>query len=361
MKIGILTGGGDCPGLNAVIRGAVRAATHKYKWEVIGFLNGYKGLVENRSRPLTSAAVSGLLDRGGTIIGTSNVDNPFSFAEIVNGKRTLRDASDDVVRTYKEHKLDALIVVGGDGTLSIALRLCKEKGLNIVGVPKTIDNDLSATDYTFGFDTAVGIVTDAVDRIKTTAESHERVMVVEVMGRDTGWIALFSGIASGAHIILIPEIPYDLGKMVEKIYERETLGKHFCVVLAAEGAKPIGGDVTVKRHVNDPSMGIRLGGVANVVAKQVEDLTGIDTRVVTLGHVQRGGTPSAFDRILCSRLGVCAMDMVAKKQFGMMACLKTPEIKAVPLEQAAINRKVSPDDPMIAEARATGISFGDGL
>jgi 6-phosphofructokinase 1 len=359
MRIGIITGGGDCPGLNAVIRAAVRTATGHYKWEVLGFLNGYKGLVENRFRKLDSSAVSGLLDRGGTIIGTSNMDNPFKFAEMVNGQRTYRDASDDVVKTYKENNLDGLIVVGGDGTLGIALKLCREKGLNIVGVPKTIDNDLSATDYTFGFDTAVGIVTDAVDRIKTTAESHERVMVVEVMGRDTGWIALFAGLASGAHIILIPEIPYTLEKVVTKIYERETIGKHFCVVLVSEGAKPVGGHITIKRTVNDPSMGIRLGGVGNVIAQQIEDLTGIDTRVVTLGHVQRGGTPSAFDRILCTRLGVEAANMIHRKEFGMMACLKTPDIKSVPLEQAAINRKVNPNDPMISEAKACGISFGD--
>ncbi|MBI3580573.1 MAG: ATP-dependent 6-phosphofructokinase [Nitrospinae bacterium] len=360
MRIGILTGGGDCPGLNAVIRSAVRAATGRHKWEVVGFLNGYKGLVENRFRPLDSATVSGLLDRGGTIIGTSNVDNPYKFAETVDGKRSYRDASEDVVRTYKEHNLGGLIVVGGDGTLGIARQLYKEKGLNIVGVPKTIDNDLSATDYTFGFDTAVGIVTDAVDRIKTTAESHERVMVVEVMGRDTGWIALFSGLASGAHIILIPEIPYDLRHVVTKIYERATIGKHFCVILVSEGAKPAGGQVTVKRHVDDPSMGIRLGGVGNVIAGQIEELTGIDTRVVTLGHVQRGGTPSSFDRILCTRLGVEAVNMIADGKFGMMACLKTPRIEIVPLEQAAMNRKVNPNDQMIAEAKACGISFGDG-
>ncbi len=359
MKIGILTGGGDCPGLNAVIRSAVRTATDHYKWEVVGFLNGYKGLVENKTRPLDSRAVSGLLARGGTMIGTSNVDNPYAFKEIINGSRVTHDVSDRVVKTYEANGLDGLIIIGGDGTLATALKLYKEKGLNIVGVPKTIDNDLSATDYTFGFDTAVNIVTEAVDRIKTTAESHDRAMVVEVMGRDTGWIALHSGLASGAHIIVIPEIPYDIEKIAEKIYERKSKGKHFSVVLVSEGAKPLGGNITVKRLVDDPSNAVRLGGVGNVLADQIEALTKIETRVVTLGHVQRGGKPSAFDRILCTRLGVEAVNMVANKEFGKMACLKTPFIKSVPLEESAHNRKVDPSDQMIGEARASGISFGD--
>ncbi len=359
MKIGILTGGGDCPGLNAVIRSAVKTASEHYHWEVVGFLNGYKGLLENKSRPLTGDNVSGLLLRGGTILGTSNRDNPFKYNEIHNGSKVTHDASDRVVNTYKAHDLDALIVVGGDGTLSTALKLYKEKGLNIIGVPKTIDNDLSATDYTFGFDTAVGIVTDAIDRIKTTAESHDRVMVVEVMGRDTGWIALYSGLAGGAHIILIPEIPYTLEKVCQKIYERKAKGRNFSIVMVAEGAKPEGGDVTVRRIVDDPTTGVRLGGVGNVVADQIEEMTGIETRTVVLGHVQRGGRPSSFDRILCTRLGVEAVHMVNRMEFGMMACLRTPDITAVPLEQAAINRKVSTGDQMILAARSTGISFGD--
>lgn len=359
MKVGILTGGGDCPGLNAVIRSAVKTAEEHYHWDVIGFLNGYKGLIENKSRPLTGDNVGGLLLRGGTILGTSNRDNPYNYIEIVGGKKITHDVSDRVVATYKSNGLDALIIVGGDGTLSTALKLYKEKGLNIIGVPKTIDNDLSATDYTFGFDTAVGIVTDAVDRIQTTAESHDRAMVVEVMGRDTGWIALYSGLASGAHIILIPEIPYTIEKVCQKIYERKGKGKHFSIVLVAEGAKPVGGSVTIKRVVDDPTTGARYGGVANVVADQIEAATGIETRTVVLGHIQRGGKPSAFDRVLCTRLGVEAVHMTNRKEFGKMACLRTPDIKAVPLEEAAKNRKVSPGDQVIVAARSTGISFGD--
>ena len=359
MKIGILTGGGDCPGLNAVIRSAVKTAEEHYHWDVIGFLNGYKGLIENKMRPLTGDNVGGLLLRGGTILGTSNRDNPYKYIEVVGGNKVTHDVSDRVVNAYKSNGLDALIIVGGDGTLSTALQLYKEKGLNIIGVPKTIDNDLSATDYTFGFDTAVGIVTDAVDRIQTTAESHDRAMVVEVMGRDTGWIALYSGLASGAHIILIPEIPYTIEKVCQKIYERKGKGRHFSIVLVAEGAKPVGGHVTIKRMVDDPTMGARYGGVANVVADQIEAATGIETRTVVLGHVQRGGKPSAFDRVLCTRLGVEAVHMVYRKEFGFMACLRTPDITAVPLEQAAINRKVSPGDQAIVAARSTGISFGD--
>ncbi len=359
MKIGILTGGGDCPGLNAVIRSAVKTAQECYHWDVIGFNNGYKGLIENKSRPLSGDNVGGLLLRGGTILGTSNRDNPYKYIEVIGGKKITHDVSDRVVAAYKSNGLDALIIIGGDGTLSTALQLYKEKGINIIGVPKTIDNDLSATDYTFGFDTAVGIVTEAVDRIQTTAESHDRAMVVEVMGRDTGWIALYSGLASGAHIILIPEIPYTIEKVCQKIYERKGKGRNFSIVLVAEGAKPLGGTVTIKRMVDDPTMGTRYGGVANVVADQIEAATGIETRTVVLGHVQRGGKPSAFDRVLCTRLGVEAVHMVQRKQFGMMACLRTPHIKAVPLEEAAKNRKVSPDDQVILTARSTGISFGD--
>lgn len=359
MRVGILTGGGDCPGLNAVIRSAVRTADQHYRWEVIGFFNGYKGLIENKCKPFTANTVSGILPRGGTILGTSNKDNPYAYVEKIDGKNVTHDVSDRVVETYRKNNLDAFIIIGGDGTLSTALKLYKEKGLNIVGVPKTIDNDLSATDYTFGFDTAVNIVTDAIDRLKTTAESHDRVMVVEVMGRDAGWIALYAGVAGGGHIILIPEIPYDVEKIAQKIYERKASGKHFSIVVVSEGAKPLGGEITIKRKVDDPTTSYRLGGVGNVVGDKIEQLTGIDTRVTILGHIQRGGTPSAFDRLLCTRLGAEAAHMVNRKEFGMMACLRTPNITSVPLESAAKNRKVSPDDQVILAARSVGISFGD--
>ena len=358
MKIGILTGGGDCPGLNAVIRGAVKTAVSTYQSEIIGFLHGFKGLIVNKSRPLGWKDVGGLLPRGGTIIGTSNRDNPFAYGETIGGKRVVHDVSDRVVETCKKNSLDALITIGGDGTLSTALKLSK-KGINIVGVPKTIDNDLSATDYTFGFDTAVNIVTEAIDRLKTTAESHDRVIVLEVMGRDAGWIALFAGLAGGAHIILIPEIPYDIDKVAQKIYERKGKGKHFSIVMVSEGAKPVGGDVTVKRVVDDPTTAVRLGGVGEQVGSMIEEITNIDTRVTVLGHIQRGGTPSAFDRILSTRLGIEAVHMAHRGQFGMMACLHTPNIEAVPLEEAAITRLVPIDDSRITAARSIGISFGD--
>ncbi len=358
MNIGILTGGGDCPGLNAVIRGAVRTAARRYHWNVLGFLNGYKGVIENKFLELNEKSVSGLLPRGGTIIGTSNRDNPFAYAEIIKGNHIVSDASDRVVETYKKNNLGALICVGGDGTLSTALKLA-EKGINIVGVPKTIDNDLSATDYTFGFDTAVNIVMMAIDRLKTTAESHDRVMVVEVMGRDAGWIALYAGLAGGAQIILIPEIPYNVDKIVQKIYERKSKGKNFSIVMVSEGAKSVGGEVTVKRIVDDPTTAIRLGGVGGVVADEIEEATHIETRVTTLGHVQRGGTPSAFDRILSTRLGIEAVHMIKRGDFSMMACLRTPDIKCVPLSEAAVTRQVPPDSQIIEEARSIGISFGD--
>ncbi|MFQ5431890.1 MAG: 6-phosphofructokinase [Nitrospinota bacterium] len=358
MKIGILTGGGDCPGLNAVIRGAVKTSVSSYQSEIIGFLHGFKGLIVNKSRPLGWKDVGGLLPRGGTIIGTSNRDNPFAYSETVGGKRVVHDVSDRVVETYKKSSLDALITIGGDGTLSTALKLSK-KGINIVGVPKTIDNDLSATDYTFGFDTAVNIVTEAIDRLKTTAESHDRVIVLEVMGRDAGWIALFAGLAGGAHIILIPEIPYDIDKVAQKIYERKGKDKHFSIVMVSEGAKPLGGEVTVKRLVDDPTTAIRLGGVGDHVGSQIEEITHIDTRVTVLGHIQRGGTPSAFDRILSTRLGIEAVHMAHRGEFGKMACLRTPNIEAVPLEEAAVTRLVPVDDSRITAARSIGISFGD--
>jgi 6-phosphofructokinase 1 len=358
MKIGILTGGGDCPGLNAVIRGVLRSAVGKYRWEVTGFLHGYKGLIENETVPLNLKTDAGLLQRGGTIIGTSNRDNPYAYSEVIGGKKVVHDVSGRVVDTYNKNGLDALIVVGGDGTLATALKL-SQKGLNIVGVPKTIDNDLSATDYTFGFDTAVNIVTEAIDRLKTTAESHDRVMVVEVMGRDTGWIALYSGLAGGAHIILIPEIPYDMECVCRKIYERKGRGENFSIVVVAEGARSRKGEVTIKRTVDDPTTGVRYGGIGNILGDRIEEITKIETRVTALGHVQRGGTPSAFDRILCTRLGVEAVNMIAREDFGKMACLETPEITTVPLEEAARNRKVDPRDSVIKAAKDIGISFGD--
>jgi 6-phosphofructokinase 1 len=359
MKIGILTGGGDCPGLNAVIRAVVKTAVHQHKMDVLGIIDGYYGLINNKMRILTLEDVSGIMPRGGTILGTSNRDNPFNYFMIINGKKVYRDVSDRVVKNIHDSVMDALIVVGGDGTLAIAERLFK-MGIPIVGIPKTIDNDLSATDVTFGFDTALMTATEAIDKIHTTAESHHRVMIVEVMGRNAGWIALHSGIAGGAHIIIIPEIPFDYDAIIKKIFERKGKGKHFSIIVVAEGAKPKGGDVVVKRMVEDSTEPVRLGGIGNRVGDEIERMTGFETRVTTLGHIQRGGSPSPFDRILATRFGAEAVHLVVKGEFGKMVSLRTPDIISIPLEEAIGRPKnVSPDSGYVEAARMVGISFGD--
>ena len=258
MRLGVLTGGGDCPGLNAVIRAVVKTASHQYHDEVIGVRDGFSGMIHNKTHPLDLKRVSGLMPRGGTILGSSNRDNPFEFADYSGGEMTKRDVSSVVVDNYHKHNLDCLLVIGGDGTLDIAHKF-SAKGLNIIGIPKTIDNDLSSTDQTFGFDTAVTTVVDALDKIHTTAESHHRVMVVEVMGRDAGWIAMAAGIGGGAHIILIPEIKFDTEKIAQKIYERKGRGKHFTVIVVAEGATSVGGERSVKRIVEGAPETVRLG------------------------------------------------------------------------------------------------------
>lgn len=359
MKIGVLTGGGDCPGLNAVIRAVVKTAIQQYKMEVLGIIDGYYGLVNNEIKELALEDVSGIMPRGGTILGTSNVVNPFNYYTIVNGKKVYSDMSDIVIKNIKANGIDVMVVIGGDGTLEIAHKFFK-KGVPVVGIPKTIDNDLSATDVTFGFDTAILTATEAIDKIHTTAESHHRVMIVEVMGRNAGWIALHSGIAGGAHIILIPEIPFNYDAMLKKIYERKGMGKHFSIIVVAEGAKPKGGDVVVKRFVADSTEPIRLGGIGNKVADEIEKITGFETRVTTLGHIQRGGSPSPFDRILATRFGAEAVQLITKGDFGKMVSLRTPEIIAVPLEEAiGRQKKVALDSSYIRTARMVGISFGD--
>lgn len=359
MRIGVLTGGGDCPGLNAVIRAVVKTATHQYHDEVIGIRDGFSGLISNKVHPLDSARVSGLLPRGGTILGSSNRDNPFKYAEYVGGKMTQTDVSGVVVENYKKNGLDCLIVIGGDGTLDIAHKLAG-KGLNVIGIPKTIDNDLYATDVTFGFDTAIGTVVDALDKIHTTAESHHRVMVVEVMGRDAGWIAVAAGIAGGAHIILIPEIPFDMEKIVQKIYERKGRGRHFTVVVIAEGAVPAGGDRVIKRIVEGSSETVRLGGIGEYVANEIEKLTHLESRTTVLGHIQRGGSPSAFDRILSTRYGAAAVFHAHEGNFDHMMALRTPKIVAIPMTEALHQMKrVEVDGSHVVTARRVGISFGD--
>ncbi len=339
MKIGILTGGGDCPGLNAVIRAVVRKGIFTYGDEFIGFLEGWRGLIENMSTPVDLDVVGGILPRGGTILRTSRT-NP--------SKRP--DGIDRCLATLEKNQIDALIAIGGDDTLSVAQKLY-ERGVKVVGVPKTIDNDLGGTDYTFGFDTACNIVCEALDRVHTTAEAHNRVMVVEVMGRDAGWIALYSGIAGGADVILIPERPFDVDRVAESIRQRHERGRYFSIVVVAEGAKfssaePGHGAPVLQDMGKDEFGHVKLGGIANILAREIEKRTGYETRAVVLGHIQRGGSPSAFDRVLATRYGLGAIDMVHRGDFGCMAALRSNKIVSIRLVEA-ISRNRTVDDEMI--------------
>jgi 6-phosphofructokinase 1 len=359
-KLGVLTGGGDCPGLNAVIRAVVHTACQEYGIEVCGILDGYAGLIHQNVRKLELADVSGILPLGGTILGTSNRDNPFRYSEPGAGTgKGPRDVSAQALKTIERNEIDALITIGGDGTQIIADRFFEEHGLPVVGVPKTIDNDLGGTDVTFGFDTALQTATTAIDKLHSTAEAHHRIMVIEVMGRYAGWIALEAGIAGGGDVILIPEIPYQIGKVSEKILRRFEGGKRFSLVVVAEGAKPEGGELVVARQVNDASDPIRLGGIAAKVANQAEDMTGIESRYTILGHVQRGGSPTPFDRILASRFGYHAVQAVMSRKFGHMVGLRGTEIKATPIREAvAVPRRVQPDNDLVRTAKAVGTCFG---
>jgi ATP-dependent phosphofructokinase / diphosphate-dependent phosphofructokinase len=359
-KIGILTGGGDCPGLNAVIRAAVKTAILQHDWEVMGIEDGFEGLLmQGKVRPLLYDTVADILDRGGTILGSSNRANPFAYKFKIDGRLITEDRSHQLLENLKTYGIDALIVIGGDGTLSIAEKLHR-MGVPVVGVPKTIDNDLAATDVTFGFDTAINTATWAIDKIRTTGESHHRVMVVEVMGRYAGWIALQAGIASGADIILIPEIPFRLEAVYRVIRERANMGRRHSIVVVSEGAKPEGGEMVVKKIVEDSHDAIRLGGIGKMLADKITEAIDIESRETVLGHIQRGGSPSAFDRILSTRLGAGAVNLLARGAFGSMVCLKTPAIASVPLEAAVQQlKKVTPDLDMIQAARGIGVSFGD--
>ena len=357
-KIGILTGGGDCPGLNAVIRAAVKTAVHDYQMEVVGILDGFAGMVFNHTVPLGYDEVRGILTKGGTILGSSNRANPFKMTYEKIGKEVTEDLSRQACDNCQKLGLDALVVVGGDGTLAIGKELKDQCGLKVVGVPKTIDNDLSATDVTFGFETAVITATEAIDKLHTTAESHHRVMFLEVMGRDAGWIALYSGIAGGADAILIPEIPYHIQKLADKIERREKYGYKFSIVVVAEGAKPVGGKMSVIDKPDQPWSLPRLGGAAQRVADEIEKLTKKETRVTVLGHIQRGGIPTPFDRDLASRFGVEAVNLIGRGEFGKMVCLRGREIKAVTLEDAVGRQKlVDPKGEMVMAARSLGIDF----
>ena len=358
-RIGILTGGGDCPGLNAVIRAVVKTA-YQHGIEVIGFKDGFRGAVLDEYIEMTPGEVVGILIKGGTILGSTNRDNPFHFRSMGdNGEVFYADRSTDVVNNLEKHNLDCLIVIGGDGTLSCALDFM-QRGVKVIGVPKTIDNDLKATDLTFGFMTAVDTATDALEKLHTTAESHHRIMILEVMGRYAGWIALQSGIAGGADVVLIPEIPFSLEQVAKKVLERKKRGRSFSIVVVAEGSKPAGGDMTVRRVIKGSPDPVRLGGIGNSISAALEELTGLETRVTVLGHLQRGGKPSAYDRILASRYGVEAVRMGMAEEFGMMAALKGTEIVAVPLEEAVDGlRNVPVNGQLVKVAKDLGIGFGE--
>ncbi|EHI98234.1 6-phosphofructokinase [Clostridium sp. DL-VIII] len=359
-KIALLTGGGDCPGLNAVISSVTKSAILNYGYEVIGYKFGYRGLYNNDFIELDLSAVSGLISRGGTILYSSNKDNLFDYLVEENGKMVKKDVSDVAVENLKKEGVDVLIVIGGDGTLTSARDFAR-KGVKVIGVPKTIDNDLGSTDITFGFNTAIGIATEALDRLHTTAESHHRIMILEVMGRNAGFIALESGIAGSADVILLPEIPYDINKIVEKIEDRKKHGKLFTIVVVAEGAKPKNGEVSVAKIVSDSPDPIRLGGIGNRLAEELEKLVKErEVRCTVLGHIQRGGITCTFDRILSTRYGVAAIELINQEKFGSMVCLKGNEITYDSLENViGNNKKVDPSGELVSVAKKIGISFAD--
>ncbi|HPN39133.1 MAG TPA: ATP-dependent 6-phosphofructokinase [Melioribacteraceae bacterium] len=357
-KIGILTGGGDCPGLNAVIRGVAKPA-HDYGLQVLGIMDGFEGLVEGKAQQLYNKDVSGILALGGTILGSSNKGDPFHWPEInSSGEVKIVDRSDLALKNYEAWNLDALIAIGGDGTMHIANRLAK-MGMNIVGVPKTIDNDLDATDQTFGHDSAVFVVSEALDRLHTTASSHHRVMVIEVMGRYAGWIALNGGLAGGADIILLPEMPFDWDVIYDRVISRNMSGKRFSIVCVAEGAKPAGGNLIVKATDKKRTDPLQLGGIGELVAKNIADNTKLETRYTVLGHLQRGGSPTPFDRILSTKFGTFAIQYAIKKKFGIMVTLKGTEIKYAKIEDCIAKQKlVSKDCQAVQSASAVGVGFG---
>ena len=359
-RVGVLTAGGDCPGLNAVIRAVTKTAIIEHGMEIVGIEDGFAGLIEKRYRELNWMMVSGILTQGGTILGSSNRANPFGYPmEDAEGKVTFVDVSDRVLKHVEEMRLDALVAIGGDGTLTIGKRIM-DLGVPMVGVPKTIDNDLYGTDQTFGFDSAVVTATEAIDKLHTTAQSHHRVMFVEVMGRNAGWLALWSGVAGGGDIILIPEIPYKLDSVCEVVMRRSREGRRFSIVVVAEGAKTERGEQVVQSYVADSMESKRLGGIGARLAVDVENATGLECRVTTLGHLQRGGSPSPFDRVLATRFGREAATLTSAGSYGRMVALQGTEITSVPIDDVAgRQRLVSPDCHLVACARSVGTSFGD--
>ena len=355
-RIGVLTGGGDAPGLNAVIRAVVKSAFNA-GIEVVGLEDSFDGLLDpSRTRLLMPKDVTGILRLGGTILGTTNRGNPFEYP--VNGPEGKIDYSDKVVETFNQMGLQALVVIGGDGSLSIAHQFYL-KGIPVVGVPKTIDNDIVGTTSCFGFDTAVAFAADAIDRLHTTAEAHKRIMVVEVMGRYAGWIALHAGVAGGADVILMPEIPFDAQKVADAIKRRESFGAKFSIVVVAEGAKPVGGSMTIREEARAGYVE-RLGGVGIIVAEQLEEMTGRESRCVVLGHLQRGGGPTAFDRVLATRFGGAAVELIRRGVFGKMVANNPPDIVPIPLADVVGRTKTVPlDSDLVKTARALGVSLGD--
>ncbi len=357
-RIGILTGGGDAPGLNAVIRAAVKTAINQYNCEVFGIRDGYDGFTNEQGIiPLGLDEVRGIISRGGTILGAANRGNPYARKVLRDGKEIILDVSDEIINGIQRLNFDALLVLGGDGTLRIAHELF-QKGAPVIGVPKTIDNDIGGTDITFGFDTALSIATEAIDRLHTTAESHHRVMVLELMGRDAGFITLHSGIAGGADVILIPEIPFKYESVVRKVRQRAEHGTLFSIIAVSEGAKPMDGVQVYSRSGNEIYIP-RLGGIGQIVGEYIEQ-QGFEARVTVLGHLQRGGTPTAFDRWLATRYGAAAVRLAASGKFDRMVALRSGEIIDIPLEEAlAIPKRVQINGDAVLTARGIGISFGD--
>ena len=357
-KMAVLTGGGDAPGLNAVLRAVVKSARLNYGWEVFGVRDGFDGfLTEDGVFPLRLEDVRGILPRGGTILGTANRGNPFARKVMRDGVEVVEDISGQMFDRIRALSLDALIVIGGDGTLHIAQEFY-EQGISVIGVPKTIDNDVGGTEVTFGFDTALGIATEAIDRLHTTAESHHRVMVLELMGRDAGFIALHAGVSGGADVILIPEIPFRYESILNKIHARNESGRHFSIVVVSEGARPQGGEQVLSRP-GDAVFVPRLGGISYKVGQYIES-QGYETRVTVLGHIQRGGTPTAFDRWLATRYGAEAVRAAVRGCFGCMVNLQNARVGHIPLAEAlAVPKRVDVQGDAVRTAREIGISFGD--
>ncbi len=360
-RVGILTGGGDCPGLNAVIRAATRTAINRYGWEVVGIRDGFAGLVENETMPLELSDVKDIIWKGGTILGTTNRGEPHRYPVEENGEIIERDMRPQVLDNIAKLGLDALITIGGDGTQKIAWDF-HERDIPVVGVPKTIDNDLNATDVTFGFDTAVRTATEAIMKLHSTAESHDRVMIVELMGRHTGWISLYSGIAGDADIILIPEIPFSLDHVCDHLRRQRDHQDNYSIIVVAEGAAPEGGDVAVLADERGSGGQVRLGGIGHQLEDAIQRQTGFDTRCVVVGHLQRGGRPTESDRILATRYGEAAVQFLAEGKFGTMVALRGTGIEPVSIADAIGSLKtVFPNGTLVKLARSMGISFGDGL